>query len=344
MMMNVLLNTFSRWEIIIFAIIMIVGTFLRLKYHYFKIFNLTKEQRKTNSDRINFTIIAFFISFLIYLVYDSSKVIFKEIGPTFKIPILMTLLIAYLILMIFSFVNIEKTNQNKKILVFIWFFGLISPLIEYPQSIYGRIATIILGTSAIIIPFIIKKNWKKVNLYPYITFLIMLFVFWAGLLFVYSMYGNQNKNIDLLLNVNGNVQERYFEDGKIICSNPYTDIYVNSVVNCEIFPNSTINSANVTFVSVIGDLEKVTLKNMSFIFPYEVSKIIFELNLTKDNQTYYVTTSNDYKNIFTSYEDSLERDKNFILYIFILLGLVFFSIPPMIEKFSEIIRKKNSYL
>lgn len=338
--MNVLLDTFSKWEIITFAIIIIVVGVLQLRYKCFKIFNLTDKEKGTNSNRINFTIIAFSISFLTYLIYDYSKIIFEGISPTFKISVLMILLVTYLIFMIFYFINIES-NQNKKIFVFIWFFILLFVFFEYSQTIYGKITTIILGISAIVTPFIIKKKWKKVNFYPYITFLVMLFVFWAGLLFVYSMYGNQNKDINLLLNIDGNIQNRYFIDGKIVCSNSYTDIYVNSKVSCEVFPNSTINSANVTFISAIGNSEKVELRDMSFVLPYEVSRIIFELNLTKDNQTYYVTTSNDYENVFTSYKDSLERDKNFILYIFILLGLVFFSIPPMVEKFSDIIRKKQ---
>ncbi len=337
--MNIILNTFGQWEIITFTIILLVGAFLHLKYNWFKFLNLTPEEKETNSNRINFVVIVFLISFLIYLLYDSIKIIFEGVDSTFKIAVWMVLLIAYLILMIISFANIESTNRNKKIFIFAWFLFLVFFLSKNMQTFYGDIATIVLGLSAIISPFLIKKDWKKVNFYPYITLLVMLFVFWGGLLFVDSMYGNQNKNIDLLLNIDGNTQNRYFEDGKIICSNPYTDIYVNSTVNCEVFPNSKINSANVTFISAIGNIEKIPLENMTFTFPYEVSRIIFEMNLTKENQTYYVTTSNNYKNIFTFYEDSLERDKNFILYVFILLGLVFFSIPPMVEKFSDIIKK-----
>ena len=167
------------------------------------------------------------------------------------------------------------------------------------------------------------------------SLIIMLFIFLSGLLIIDNMYGNQNKEIDLLLNIDGDVNNRYFENGSIKCSNPYTDIYVNSTISCEVFPESKIEYAKVILISTIGDKEVKDIGNMSFVLPYEISRIMFELNLTRNNTTYHVTTANNYKNIFTSYQDSLKRDSSFMAYLIALFGLVFISVPPMVEKFKK---------
>ncbi|MCW8966665.1 MAG: hypothetical protein OQK82_08285 [Candidatus Pacearchaeota archaeon] len=338
--MNILIQSFLQWEMGVLALIILVGSILHFKFNWFPSFRLNEEEKKTNSNRINFMVLAFAISFLIWILYDSSKIIFQGIDNNLRIGVLMIGLIGYFILLICSFANMHNSKGNKIIAVFVWFLFIIHFLSNHIGDFYGDLATLALGISAFLIPILIKKKWKNMNLKFYITILVMLFVFWGGLLLIDNLYGNQDKNIDLLLNINGNSSNRYFGNGTITCSNPYTDIYVNSSVTCSVYPNSEIISANITFVSVIGNFEKIPLDNMTFVLPYEISSISFELGLIKNNETYYVTTSNDYKNIFTSYKDSIERDEKFMLYLFVLLGIVFFSIPSMMEKFFEMARSR----
>lgn len=335
-------TNFLRWEVLVFMIILILLVLFHKKVGFIRnFFRQSDEEKLLQRNRIQFSLILLLISLFSILIYNYIGIFFRNFTGDFRLAILVIAVFGYfvssLIFLSFSMQRLyEKEIGALGILLLIFFF-----MNKNPNNLLGRLSIIAFGFSIIILPFYLKKDWKKKNLYPWITALIMLAVFFGGIILIDSLYGDKGNDISLSLNINGNVSNKYQEAGQNVllkCQNGYGKVFVDSKIKCSLEESSaTINSINVTFISLEGNSEKINIDSMEFTIPYELSRVSFELNITSPaKDQYYLTTANDYKNKILTIENDKSREEKFILYFLALIGILFFSIPSMMNNFKEL--------
>ena len=332
------LNYFLRWEILTFIFLSILFIFLHKKFGFLgNFFHQTIIQKRDQKDRVSFSFLVFAISLFLILIYNYLGEFFRNFNTELRLIFLFLAVIGYFLFLLGGIFLTQNNFYEKEIGAFATILLILFFLFKDPNSVLGRIMVILFGFSFLILPSYFKKGWKKKNLYPWVTFLIILIVLFSGMLLINGLYGYKNSNIELFLNMGGDSSNRYLGNGTIKCSTPHTDVFVGTEVECIINPPSNISSINVTLISLVGNEQKIEIENMKFKIPYEISKLIFRINvISEGNKAIFLTTASDYENIIITKENSREREEKFILYFLALIGILFFSIPSMMKNFKNL--------
>ena len=276
---------------------------------------------------------------VLIFIYGYIGEIFKNFNGNMKLVVLMIALILYFLGTILWLILTSHGEYDKEGVTFGVMLIILYILFNHLQSLWGGLMIIILGFSFILLPSYLKKNWKIKRLYPWATLLIMLSVFLFGIMVVNEIYGEKTSDkISLYLNIDGNTSDRYEGNGTIECINDFNNkIFVGTPVVCKIIPPARVNSANATFVSLVGNLERQPIENLRLKIPYETSRLGFELNIINNqNVSYYVTTIDNYEQKIITKEKSVSNEERFILSLLALMGIIFFSVPAMMNSFKEL--------
>ncbi len=337
-----LLDYFIRWDVLIFAALLVLFSILYKKKGFLKnFFYQSKKEKKQFQNRFDFSIIVILISLISILAYNSSKIFFRNFPSELREAMLIIALIFVFVgIVLWVYLFSLRLTYIKEISSFVFMIFIFYFLNKDINAVIKGILTITFGFSFIILPFYFKKEWKPKKIYFWATILIMLLVFFGGIIIIDSLYGEKTKKIYLNLNIDGNSSNKYYEEGEMIfltCENEYEKLFVGTNLSCSLNSESIINNMSIIFISLLGNPETKAINNFSFYVPYEISRLIFQLNLTsKDGKEYNLLTSNDYNNVILTLEHDQKRKENLYLWLLALIGAIFISIPLMMKTFKDL--------
>ncbi|MEN7982117.1 MAG: hypothetical protein ABFQ65_01575 [Nanoarchaeota archaeon] len=201
---------------------------------------------------------------------------------------------------------------------------------------------VIIGLALIGFSFIVKRDITPGKVLGMLTILLMLYVFLGGIIILNETFGY--KPISAYLNLDGNAHNRYSLEEGIACSSFREKILVGMNVSCKINPSlKKIINANVTFTYNLGGSETIPLnENLTFIAPENVYLIFFQIR-GFDEDDKEIDISSSWRHTFYTIEEDQKRREGFAKYFLGLLGLIFITIPLMINQFKELVKAENSH-
>lgn len=323
-----------------------------------KFFKIDKKDRVNVSERIFFTIFIIFLSWLIALSSTTlPKIILSHTNPNLKAAFfLIILLIAMFSYFIILFLGYKKGLGMKIVMLIL----ITIVMFFYIETKPGSVGQILLGILPIFIAtiffFVLKKDWIKPNFWVIGTLLIMLFSFFAGTMVIegFSGFGDRpdyhdpDRPISLYLNIEENGLNRYANNGTIECAGSKNKdkfygkkILVNNKLTCEVKPSLNITEARVVFISKEETREiKNLTKDLTFVLPAGIVRFGFEIKgITQENESIFLATYADEK--FYTYEEYNAINRNFLTYLFVLIGIILFSIPAMMVNFRKLAKPKE---
>jgi hypothetical protein len=305
--------------------------------------NKENPKEKVNYSRNSLYIFNIFaVSILLFVLYLIIPDIFNSnIHDNMKNTILLICLVGFIIL--WGFVSLvssfkEYSKEFGLLLIFI--------LLNYLLFLF-KDSWLKLGISIILVIVLIKcifsksvnDTWTLSKARGWFTLLLMLFVFFAGLLIINEVYGYQPTSA--YLNINGNMQNRYEfnEKGNLKCSSFRGDLIMAGMkVNCKVIPSlKEVYYANITFTDNLGNERTEENKNLSFIAQPNIYKVYFYISgIDQKNNPINISTAYPYT--FYTPEEFKARQEGFATYLLGLLGLIFLTIPLMINQFRELLK------
>lgn len=302
----------------------------------------SQEEWENRLERQLFVVIIFSLSFLLVLLYKIvPEILGRNLATSPKANLMGGIVvIVFLALMFFNFYLAHKIKAKTLFLFIIfigiwyWLYGLsernqLATLPQYQNWIIASVILLIL----FLYPGWYKKDWEKPRLWIWFTALLMILLFIIGIALIDGVVGE--KPLELRLNIEGNVSNRYEGNGTISCSSAFGKTYVGMNLSCTTQPTLNVSEAYVTFTSQTGDVNRKEMHDMRFTAPANTTSAYFEIiGLDLNNNTINVTTSSEYQ--FFSPDETRERNKEFIAYVLALIGAIFISIPAMMANFRQL--------
>lgn len=236
------------------------------------------------------------------------------------------------------------------LILILWALYKAKPLYSIPIEIlernFGKFATwsslfIILTLAAfayliyIGLVYLYQLFNKKLNCWIVWTILSMIFVAYAGLIFIDTEFGKHDIRF-YLRNETSNIV------GSINCTNSDGVLLVKEVIRCNYAPHLKNHSGLVAFTfqnesgyEVYMGVSKGGPYDFSFVAPPKVKRLVFTVKgFDYNNKERRFSIGNDFN--FISEEKYNERKNKFKGYLIALLGIILFSIPASAVNFKKL--------
>ncbi len=165
----------------------------------------------------------------------------------------------------------------------------------------------------------------------------MIFIFITSIFLINSLKGIED--IHLYLNDDDMGRIRV-ENGNLTCPFPSNAFLVNDIVSCSISPYLKNISATVHFILLNGTQYEEDFSKLSFKAPADLNEIVFMIRGIDDSGNIkHFSTANKY--YFLTKQEYEAKRLDFINYILIVLGIIFFSIPSMMNNFKNLSKKED---
>lgn len=267
--------------------------------------------------------------------------------------------------------NFEMNLKITLSVIFLFFFMIVYGLIfiffpKYKDSasiflIFGimivfmtKVSNIILSSGIAIIGIVLVLFLEKYRpitssesqLWVLGTICVMLFVLFAGTAMADTFYGisNAEGKLELKLNINGDTNNRYVEDAiGLTCAGKNEVIFQETKNKCSLIHPFNISNGKIVFTHFRNASTIQNFTDLTFIAPKEVLGVFIELNGTLDDgsQISVTTGHKSGRFFFPSYEEYIERQKQFFSAISVIFGIILFSIPASMYYLKELSSKKR---
>lgn len=229
--------------------------------------------------------------------------------------ILLPFLGAYFIIQLIEpFFDIFKKDFGS--LAIGMFFGVFVTCLVF----FGLIAFSKILISAI---FNQKQNWK-----PFFIFSLTITLFLCGFVFIHAIMGAPNNEWRLFN------EKDYVTD--ILCEDAWGKLIEKHKIICYI-QNPEIQGIDWNIMVNLGNGTRIDYNSSSFFAPTDISHIGMIINATNNKRQIKLTTGFFPK--FYSEEEDLQRQKDFLTYFFGLLFICLITIPQLVLKMFEGIKK-----
>jgi len=177
------------------------------------------------------------------------------------------------------------------------------------------------------------KTNKRVNLYSIIMFSAMFYILIMGVI-GYSLIYNQQDFSFVLRGNNGSIL------GNITCNKNSAVILQGQEVRCNLLPELYNLSAIIQFDYSDTNYSQEDFSKLSFHAPYKEIYYfkIYIKGVDSNNKTINLSVSNEY--YFPNIKEYRENSINFFKFFFILLGVIFITIPTAVYYIRKIVREE----
>lgn len=176
---------------------------------------------------------------------------------------------------------------------------------------------------------------QRLNALFLFTILLMLAFFVWGTFFIQFTVGKPELSLFLYdSNLNGT---RY---GNITCKNSLDAITARTLLDCEIQPPLTIQSATIHYTFMNATTLAEDLNDLSFIAPEGVEYLFFDIRgVDTTNVTRYLTVG--WPEHFPTLTEERQQKETFIVYMAGLIGAILFSIPIAVHTLRKLYRGRD---
>lgn len=172
----------------------------------------------------------------------------------------------------------------------------------------------------------VKYYWRLHTIY------VAFCIFILGAIFITFTFGKPQLSLFLRDSTTGD------KIGNITCEDHYNigRFIAGNEINCDYAPKLTNMSGNVSFILSNG-ANKVQMISDPIVFnsATDVERITFNIyGLDEHNQNKSFVTSNNFK--FLTVDEEEKRNDTFITYFLALLGIILFSVPPLMATWKTL--------
>ncbi|MDD3175345.1 MAG: hypothetical protein PHU51_02615 [Candidatus Nanoarchaeia archaeon] len=257
------------------------------------------------------SVIILFVSYLLYLVFVSDKMLKKEVLGYVIFPI------AY-ISSFYGHVNgiIINTSWSK------WIFNIVILIIFILQVIT------------------LKKTKVKIMFKPVAIILAVMMIFLIGSLLIDDLTHEETHKLGLKLN--DCVTHLRYKNSEINCEDYSNKVIVGHNVSCKLKQiNLTNISGYVEFTNVANVKNNQTFETtIDFLIPSENKMIFIEIDGLDNNKS--VCLSSSYNVRFATYEEYKENKQNFTTFLGGLIGFILLSVPLIITNWGKLFSFKKT--
>ncbi|MBN2422447.1 hypothetical protein JXB41_04430 [Candidatus Woesearchaeota archaeon] len=179
-----------------------------------------------------------------------------------------------------------------------------------------------------VLKVVFKKELKKYFLMTIFVMLAFLIIGWS---YIDYSFGKQNLNLVLRDAKNSNTIR-----GNINCKDDAGNLLIWNTIRCEMKPSLSNISAFVIFRYENDKEVKLDIApSLTFLAPENVKYISFRIQgINEDNERLSLDVGYPFK--FFTKEEIKSREENYLKYLLALIGIILFSVPPMMINFRKI--------
>jgi hypothetical protein len=256
------------------------------------------------------------------------------------VPIFMVVLISYLFTKLVDesikkqYINPAIVSLVSSYLVTRSSFGIVNP-----EVLGISIGTLTLALIFLFVyPFYLQRYYREDNsVWLLITLFIISITLVIGFQFIDNTYGaHPIKSLDFELK-----NETDSPMGIAMnCTSLYPEIYVGSIVNCTTSTPLKIIESQVRYTTFLGEDLTENFSDGSFVISSKPARYGVELKVDDilQNKTVYLYGDSQ---VEIKTEEEIRNDrKQFLTYLFGLIGVVLLTIPQMMGVFRGLLQKK----